>query len=163
MRRNGLLPLFLVAVIFALGIVAAPFLAQRIAYAVTNGQLDATRQHLTELSKQDTMSPLFRAVSTAVMPAVVEVRTSRKITVNPEEMPDLNDLLHRFFGDETPAPSPRRNNSPAPGRSQHELMMGLGSGVIVDAQNGYVLTNYHVVSNADTVEVITGDQRHFTT
>ena len=42
-------------------------------------------------------------------------------------------------------------------------MRGLGSGVIVDAQNGYVLTNYHVVANADTVEVITGDQRHFTT
>ena len=87
MRRNGFGPLFLMVLILVLCIAAAPFVAQRIAYAVTNGQLDATRQHLAELSKQDTLSPLFRAVSAAVMPAVVEVRTSRKISVNPYEAP----------------------------------------------------------------------------
>jgi Do/DeqQ family serine protease len=36
-----------------------------------------------------------------------------------------------------------------------------GSGVIVDAANGYVLTNYHVIENAAAVEVTTKDNRRF--
>jgi Do/DeqQ family serine protease len=36
-----------------------------------------------------------------------------------------------------------------------------GSGVIVDAANGYVLTNYHVIENAEAVEVTTKDNRRF--
>jgi Do/DeqQ family serine protease len=36
-----------------------------------------------------------------------------------------------------------------------------GSGVIVDAANGYVLTNYHVIENAESVEVTTKDNRRF--
>ncbi|MCW2242524.1 S1C family serine protease [Azospirillum canadense] len=36
-----------------------------------------------------------------------------------------------------------------------------GSGVIVDARNGYVLTNNHVVANADIIEVTTKDKRQF--
>jgi len=36
-----------------------------------------------------------------------------------------------------------------------------GSGVIVDAANGYVLSNYHVIENAEAVEVTTKDNRRF--
>jgi len=36
-----------------------------------------------------------------------------------------------------------------------------GSGVIVDARNGYILTNNHVVDDADTIEVTTKDNRRF--
>jgi Do/DeqQ family serine protease len=36
-----------------------------------------------------------------------------------------------------------------------------GSGVIVDAANGYILTNYHVIENAVAVEVTTKDNRRF--
>jgi len=36
-----------------------------------------------------------------------------------------------------------------------------GSGVIVDARQGYVLTNNHVVDDADTIEVTTKDNRRF--
>jgi Do/DeqQ family serine protease len=37
----------------------------------------------------------------------------------------------------------------------------VGSGVIVDAERGYVLTNSHVVDNATKIEVTTKDNRHF--
>ncbi len=37
----------------------------------------------------------------------------------------------------------------------------LGSGVIVDAENGYVLTNNHVVENADEITVLLMDEREF--
>jgi len=36
-----------------------------------------------------------------------------------------------------------------------------GSGVIVDAAQGYVMTNAHVVENANSIEVTTKDNRHF--
>jgi len=37
---------------------------------------------------------------------------------------------------------------------------GAGSGFVIDA-NGHILTNYHVVENAQTIEVILGDQSHY--
>jgi serine protease Do len=44
-------------------------------------------------------------------------------------------------------------------RSREYFARGLGCGVIVDAENGYILTNYHVVGGADEVEVILYDER----
>ena len=37
----------------------------------------------------------------------------------------------------------------------------LGSGVIIDKYNGYILTNNHVVSKADEISVILFDEREF--
>jgi S1-C subfamily serine protease len=37
---------------------------------------------------------------------------------------------------------------------------GAGSGLVIDPQ-GHILTNYHVVQGADTIEVILGDQSHY--
>lgn len=40
-------------------------------------------------------------------------------------------------------------------------IQGLGSGVIVDSKNGYIITNNHVVEDADELKVILGDRREF--
>ncbi len=40
-------------------------------------------------------------------------------------------------------------------------MQSAGSGVIVDSENGYVLTNHHVIANSDEIEVKLQDGRHF--
>ena len=48
------------------------------------------------------------------------------------------------------------NNAP----KREYYSRGLGSGVIVNAEKGYILTNWHVVHNADEVEVVTQDNRH---
>jgi serine protease DegQ len=46
-------------------------------------------------------------------------------------------------------------------RERPRDVQATGSGVIVDAQHGYVLTNYHVIESAEAVEVTTKDNRRF--
>jgi serine protease Do/serine protease DegQ len=88
------------------------------------------------------LAPLVREVS----PAVVSIAT--RSTVRSAPNPLMEDpFFRRFFGlpDQLP---PRETRS-------------AGSGVIVDAASGYVLTNHHVIADADEIEVILGDNRNF--
>ena len=78
-----------------------------------------------------------------VMPAVVSINTKQVVRVH---NPFFSDpLFRRLFPD---IPQERINES-------------LGSGVIIDAKNGYVLTNHHVIENADDVQVTLADNRSF--
>ncbi|WP_303719948.1 trypsin-like peptidase domain-containing protein, partial [Pseudomonas aeruginosa] len=47
------------------------------------------------------------------------------------------------------------------GGGQQQKFMALGSGVIIDAAKGYVVTNNHVVDNANTIKVQMSDGRKF--
>jgi serine protease Do len=106
------------------------------------------------------MSQRFRDVVEEVQPAVVNVDSIRVIKKSdvkqrqqqlPEDHPLRDffgeDFLRRFFG---------------PGQSHPEgrYRMGLGSGVIV-SEKGYILTNYHVVRDADEFTVTLSDKREF--
>lgn len=78
-------------------------------------------------------------------PAVVNIYTTKTITRRPHPLFD-DPLLRRFFGDNlNRGPSQRQENS-------------LGSGVIVSEQ-GYVLTNNHVIADADEILVALRDGR----
>ncbi|MDY6914555.1 MAG: Do family serine endopeptidase [Planctomycetota bacterium] len=126
------------------------------ACADENTVQEATRRELAELSEHDRLSALFRAVAKAVKPAVVEVRVTKWI-----RQPNPEELFRRYFGDDLPFrfrfETPRDQ-----GPNRRFRQMGLGSGVIVDAAKGYVLTNNHVVEGADKVEVVLADKRKFT-
>jgi serine protease Do len=135
-------------------------------------EVTAARARLAELNKQDYLSEQFRTVAKLVKPAVVEVRVAKWIRqpAMPEsEWTDPEEFLKRFFGEDAPfefyfrSPNqPRRWSPSRPGLSPRQFQMrGLGSGVVVDAQNGYVLTNYHVVAGADQVKVVLADNREF--
>ena len=148
----------LVAALAGAAALYVPEMAGRIAYGIESGRSKAAREELGELSGRDSLSKLFRAVAKAVGPAVVEVRVTKQV-----RQPDMDDFFRRFFEDDLPFQL--RPETP-PGRSQPRRfrpLHGLGSGVIVDAEKGYVLTNYHVIGGADEVEVVLADKRKFET
>jgi S1-C subfamily serine protease len=132
-----------------------PVFIGRISYARTAAEVKALRDGLPALRGKDTLSPLFQAVAASVKPAVVVIRTSERIRVQPEPMPDMRDFLRRFFGEEGGgAPAPQ-----TPARPQYYVQQGIGSGIIVDAEKGHILTNWHVVHGAQVAEVVLADGR----
>ena len=83
-----------------------------------------------------------------VLPAVVNIAS--ETYVHRQRNPLMNDpFFRRFF------------NLPDDSQSEHKSQ-SLGSGVIVDAKNGYVLTNHHVIDGADKIIVTLRDQRQLT-
>jgi serine protease DegQ len=79
-----------------------------------------------------------------VTPAVVNISTVSQ--VRREDHPLLRDPFFRRFFD-------------LPSERQRRRAQSLGSGVIVDARNGYVLTNHHVIDKADEITVTLHDGR----
>ena len=79
-------------------------------------------------------------------PAVVTIHSQMRVR-QPQQFPFTTDPFFReFFGDRSQqAPPPRRRES-------------LGSGVIV-SQDGYILTNHHVIDGADRIKVDLNDNR----
>ena len=160
-----LIPFVLLAALVTAGWLVGPDLAGRVAFAVEKGQAQAAREELIALSKHDQLSTLFRAVAKAVKPAVVEVRTTKRIKLRRPQVPGLEEFFRRRFGDdfefEVPGPPPGEAPGEAPRKERTFPSRGLGSGVIVDAAKGYILTNHHVVRGADEVEIVLGDKRKF--
>ena len=86
--------------------------------------------------------PTLAPILEKVMPAVVNIAVLQKSPE--EENPLLRDpFFRRFFGAPEEAP----------------LQVAAGSGVIVDAKNGYIITNAHVVKDAREILVTLRDNR----
>jgi len=88
-----------------------------------------------------TLAPMLREVT----PAVVNI--SVKVRAPAQQNPLLRDpFFRRFF-------------EGFPGEPRARPQQSAGSGVVVDADNGYVLTNNHVVENAEEIVVTLKDRR----
>jgi Do/DeqQ family serine protease len=94
------------------------------------------------------LAPMIKVAS----PAVVNIATRGTLT---ERVPRTNPLLEdpffrRFF------------NVPNEPAVRHRKFQSAGSGVIVDARRGYIVTNRHVIENASEITVTLLDNRRFT-
>jgi serine protease Do len=98
--------------------------------------------HLPDIASGQvpTLAPLVREVT----PSVVNISVHGRVK---EENPLYRDPLFREFFD-------------VPKQLEREFQAA-GSGVIVDAQHGYILTANHVVAQVATAQVTTKDGRHF--
>src|SRR3954469_18205964 len=101
----------------------------------------ALQAQVSGIATRDGM-PTLAPVLEKVMPAVVNIAVLQR---SPEEQnPMMRDpFFRRFFG--------------LPGQSEPQI--AAGSGVIVDAKNGYVITNAHVVKDAREIAVTLKDNR----
>ncbi len=89
-----------------------------------------------------TLAPMLEQVT----PAVVNIATVGRVRI--QQNPLLNDPFFRRFFDIPDHPRERQTQS-------------LGSGVVVDADRGYVLTNHHVIDKAEQIRVMLSDGRNF--
>ena len=128
-----------------------------------------TASSATTAQQMPSLAPMLEKV----MPSVVSINVEGSTTVNTPRMPRN---FQQFFGDNSPFcqdGSPFQSSpfcqgggagddsSGGNGGGQQQKFMALGSGVIIDAAKGYVVTNNHVVDNASTIKVQLSDGRKF--
>jgi serine protease Do len=101
----------------------------------------------TSVIPGDGRPPSFSAIARKTMPVVVNISTTMhkgaRFGAGPfGGMDPFEDFFNRFFGEGIPREAPLRS---------------LGSGILI-SREGEILTNYHVVKNADTIKVRLADQ-----
>jgi Do/DeqQ family serine protease len=111
------------------------------AYAATGAAL------IADAVPMPSLAPMVKRVS----PAVVNIATRGTIKEEPgQRNPLLDDPFFRRFFDAPPDSKPHERQ-----------FQSAGSGVIVDAKNGYIITNHHVVENASEITITLLDNRSF--
>ncbi|ABP59388.1 peptidase Do, Serine peptidase, MEROPS family S01B [Enterobacter sp. 638] len=128
-----------------------------------------TASSVTTAQQMPSLAPMLEKV----MPSVVSINVEGSTTVNTPRMPRN---FQQFFGDNSPFCQDGSPFQSSPfcqgggagddtpggnGGGQQQKFMALGSGVIIDAAKGYVVTNNHVVDNASTIKVQLSDGRKF--
>lgn len=124
---------------------------------------------LFTLNDKDEIIPLdFTDVSEKVMDAVVHIKSTQTRDYSsrqPQQYRELPDPFRDFFNDDFfdqffGRPDQRRYQFEFPQPDQPQVRIGTGSGVIINDE-GYIVTNNHVISNADDIEVTLHDNRTY--
>jgi serine protease Do len=114
----------------------------------------------TGVASADQLSKVFRDVSKLLKPSVVSIKNvieqSAIRTRSPRTLP-IPKELEQFFGNPSDGFSDGADDFDAP---KGRFANGLGSGVIV-RNDGYILTNNHVVEGASILEIVLSDDRKF--
>jgi S1-C subfamily serine protease len=119
---------------------------QEVTLATETGISQETTDFLSRLSSS------LSEVAAKVKPSVVNISTTKTLTVRQTPFDEFfNDpFFRRFFGD-------RFGHN---GEKRKYRSSALGSGVIV-SPDGYILTNNHVIKDADEIKVLLYDKREF--
>ena len=147
--------LVLSALAFSIGMAMGPVTASAAETASSNTQ------------QLPSLAPMLEKV----MPSVVSINVEGSTTVNTPRMPQQ---FQQFFGEDSPfcqdgspfqgSPMCQGGEQPGPdGQPQgtQQKFQALGAGVVIDAAKGYVVTNNHVVDNANKIQVQLSDGRRF--
>ncbi len=94
-------------------------------------------------------NPYFITAAKRILPAVVSIHATRKVTRSFRN-------FHWFLNPKKEDEGDSNKNEP-----EDEFQPGTGSGIII-SENGYILTNYHVVQQAQGLRVVLYDKREFT-
>jgi len=140
-------------VLIAVGIVLGILIASNLGWiSLGQAKVEPIPPKVTE--QLEVTEKAFVEIAKRVVPAVVNISTT-KITKGLERSPFSpffeDPFFRRFFGDEFFRDHER------PRRFKEQ---SLGSGVIV-SEDGYIITNNHVVSGADEIKVVLSDKREF--
>ena len=109
------------------------------ALALSAGSARAALPPAVDGQQLPSLAPMLEHVT----PAVVNINSKTRVRVRDPFFDD--PMFRRFFG--------------IPNGPRERVQQSLGSGVIVDANKGYVLTNNHVVEGADDIAVTVPDGR----
>ncbi len=161
-RQKVTKPAYLIVTLFIItigtGIFTWPHVVSQATYAIERGQAEASQQQLAVATD---LSQAFQHVARSLRPAVVSVSSVKRVRVNQPQTrrfdSELPEEFRRFFGSDDLF---GRFPFEIPHDSQGYEQRGLGTGVIV-SDDGYILTNNHVVDAAEEVNVTLSDKRQF--
>ncbi len=111
-------------------------------FALTSAPAIANWPSQVDGQVMPSLAPMLEQVT----PAVVSISVVGTQKVAQQNIPDAFKF---FFG----------NPGRTPNQSQQRPFKGLGSGVIIDSDEGYIVTNNHVVENADEIMITLKDGR----
>ncbi|MCH7526739.1 MAG: hypothetical protein IID39_04825 [Planctomycetes bacterium] len=164
MTHRALLRQFLI--VFAATLLAALVLVRTdffsyLSYAIEKGRLRALSETLPSEEMVARLHKPNRVIAALVTPAVVKIETIREFSARDlfdEAVARGGDNAGRGFEESHPWLR-RPSEGDGDEASRTYPVGGLGSGFIFDAENGYILTNHHVIGDADRIEVILADGR----
>jgi len=160
MGNRSLLRQFVVVFIVTFGgifLLLRSELVGHVAYSIEKGRLRALRESMPTAEELARTSIPARDVARLVSPAVVyiETETLLNLTIGPEPATPSDEDAPSEPGPQDEPPE-RRLPQWHPWR-----MSGVGSGFVIDADRGLILTNHHVVESAETIRVQLADARRY--
>ncbi len=132
-RRNSLGPAL--GAVIGLSLLATPLHS-------IHGAPAASAANITALEGRP---PSFATIAKRTMPAVVNISTTSQRSGRGGSNDPIEEFFNRFFGESTPKENSQRS---------------LGSGILI-SKDGEILTNYHVIRNADTIKAKLADQTEY--
>ena len=151
-------------------------LASALALCLGMAMTPLTASAAETASSSSQQLPSLAPMLEKVMPSVVSINVEGSTTVKTPRMPQQ---FQQFFGDNSPfcqdgspfqgSPMCQGGGGQGQGQdqdqgganTQQEKFRALGSGVVIDAAKGYVVTNNHVVDNATKIQVQLSDGRKY--
>ena len=141
----------LVSAAFAATLLTAASSTAQSSWPIFNGKPTGDAMQIDPARGVLSIAPLLERTT----PAVVNISVSSTVKL-PARSFSNERFLERFFGDRIPQLGDPESDE---GYSDERTQRSVGSGVIINAGKGYILTNQHVVDNADRITVTLQDRR----